>query len=56
MLFYFRKPSLTRFSVEQIQRSLKDVRVPREHEITVRVTDLSSAERVVGFAFGFSEA
>lgn len=56
LLFYFRKPSLSRFSVEQIQRSLKGVRVPREHEVTVRVTDLSSAERVMGFAFGFSEA
>lgn len=56
LLFYFRKPSLARFSVQQIERSLSDVRVPREHEVTVRVTDRSSAERVMGFAFGFSEA
>jgi hypothetical protein len=56
LLFYFRKPSLTRFSLDRIEDVFDDVRQPRTSEITVRVNDLNTAELLMWLIFGFVNA
>ena len=56
LLFYFRKPAMSRFSLEDLSEIFDEVKVPRKDEITVRVQKLTDAQTLMERIFGFRDA
>lgn len=56
LLFYFRKPAISRFCVENLATYFREVSVPRKDEITVRIYDQKAAQLLMWKIFGFRDA
>ena len=56
LLFYFRKPTVHLFSIEDLTPHFKEVNAPRKNEITVRINDQAAAQLLMWRIFGFRDA
>jgi hypothetical protein len=58
LLFYLRKPSIARFKpkLRHLREAFVEVKQPRDNEITIRVSNLVEAKRLMREIFGVVDA